>query len=399
MVNMTERCASLKDLNDFNLYIDQLKSATSFNITELDRCKEEICGAIWGDANPDISGIGVSIGYAVELALGFVLASLIIMIRQRYGPRAEFFQVVLKAGFDAFFEFAIYFAIAIELAAIVMLVNKDFGISTAGFGANEAQIALAVSVVCILPLLYPVALLPLELFHPESDRQARQNRKMRQDQRRRDFSLMLFALVCVLFFYPFLSQCIHNWAPLRVGEGKGGNGKTYVTDEEWERIRNMCFGEVTKFTISEHWALAVCEMMASLLIFLFMLWHAMELGVRRLQTQDRYIGEERQRTVTLSRTQRFVERAWASQSLVQALLLFVPLFLGCVLLWCVFRLRSIQAAAASNMGSEYAGDDWGFGQIVGIIIFAPVPAEMLFAAWEARSLILRSDYDSVSSRS
>lgn len=60
VINMTERCASLKDLNDFNLYFEQLKSATSFNITELDRCKEEICGAIWGDANPDISGIGVS---------------------------------------------------------------------------------------------------------------------------------------------------------------------------------------------------------------------------------------------------------------------------------------------------------------------------------------------------
>ncbi|KAL2875112.1 hypothetical protein SGCOL_009684 [Colletotrichum sp. CLE4] len=231
---MTERCASLEDLNDFNLYIEQLKSTTSFNITELDRCKEEICGAIWGDANPDISGIGVSIGYAVELALGFVLASLILIIRQRHGPRAEFFQLVLKAGFDAFFEFAIYFAVAIELAAIVMLVNKDFGISTAGFGANEAQIALAVSVVCILPLLYPIALLPLDLFHPESERQAQQNsRKLQQRQRRRrDFSLMLFALVCVLFFYPFLSQCIHNWAPLRVGEGNGGDGKPYVTKEE-----------------------------------------------------------------------------------------------------------------------------------------------------------------------
>ncbi|KXH65935.1 hypothetical protein CSAL01_10802 [Colletotrichum salicis] len=120
---------------------ERSKSTTSFNITELDRCKEEICGAIWGDANPDISGMGVSIGYAVELALGFVLASLTLIIRQRHGPRAEFFQLVLKVGFDAFFEFAIYFAIAIELAAIVMLVNKDFGISTAGFGTDEAQIA------------------------------------------------------------------------------------------------------------------------------------------------------------------------------------------------------------------------------------------------------------------
>ncbi|KAK1655822.1 hypothetical protein BDP81DRAFT_388712 [Colletotrichum phormii] len=378
MAHMTERCASLEDVNDSNLYIEQLKSTTSFNIIELDRCKEEICGAIWGDANPDISGIGVSIGYAVELALGFVLASLVLMIRQRHGPRAEFFQLVLKAGFDAFFEFAIYFAIAIEIAAVVMLVNKDFGISTAGFGANEAQIALAVSVVCILPLLYPIALSPLDLFHPESERQAQQNsRKLQQRQRRqRDFSLVLFALVCVLFFYPFLSQCIHNWAPLRVGEGNGGDGKTYLTEEEWERIRDMCFGKVNNFTVSEHWALAVCEIIASLLIFLFMLWHAMELGIRRIAG----VGE-------------------SESGPGSALLLFVPLFFGCALLWCIFRLRSIQAAAASNMGSEYAGNDWGFGQIVGIIIFAPVPTEMLFAAWEARSLVLTSDYDSVSSRS
>lgn len=308
-------------------------------------------------------------------------------IRQKQGPGWEFAQLVVKAGLEAFFDFAIYFAISVELASIVMLVNKDFGISTAGFGANQAQIAFAISVVCVLPLVYPVALLPARLFHPQSEKQHDSDRKSEETTRRQNSRLVLFAFLCVLFFYPFLSQCIHNWAPVRVGEGNGPDGDTIITGEEWARVQGICFESVDKLTVKEDFLLAICEIIASISIFLFVIWHAVDIGIQRLDEDDRYFGKERRRTMILSRTRNFIAKGWNGHNGVQVLLLFIPLVLGGALLWCIFRLRTIQAAATKNLGNEDPGNDWGFGQIVSIIMFAPVPVNMVFTAWDAGPLL------------
>jgi hypothetical protein len=46
-------------MGDFNKYIEQLRTETDFVTSNLTICKKEICIAIWGNGNPDISGIGV----------------------------------------------------------------------------------------------------------------------------------------------------------------------------------------------------------------------------------------------------------------------------------------------------------------------------------------------------
>ncbi|KAF4811875.1 hypothetical protein CGCSCA5_v009528 [Colletotrichum siamense] len=151
-----DSCKDLKILYNLKDYLFTVESQTQYSTAALEECKEDICGAIWGDTNPDISGIGVSIGYAVELALGFFLAASMLLVRQRSGRRWEFFQIIIKKGLEAFFEFAVYFAIAVQLATTIMLVKKDFGKTTADFGANEAQNALAIAVICVIPLVYPM---------------------------------------------------------------------------------------------------------------------------------------------------------------------------------------------------------------------------------------------------
>ncbi|KAF4871078.1 hypothetical protein CGCSCA1_v009689 [Colletotrichum siamense] len=388
-------CSELQILKEFDKYIIAVEKETNFTDEFLSSCRKDICGAIWGDTNPDISGIGVSIGYAVELALGFSLAIIVLLIRQRQGRRWEFFQIVTKKGLEAFFEFAVYFAIAVELATTVMLVNKDFGINTAGFGANEAQNALAIAIICVIPLVYPIALLPTRMFHPESARQKAIERKSEQEDKKHKFRLLLFCLVVVLFFYPFLSQCIHNWGPLRVGERAGKNGSTLIKLDDWARIQQMCFGHVGRLTDAEYWLLAVCEIIASLLILLFTLWHAMGVGLQRWKDEEKFQGKEGKGTVMLSRTRNVLQRGWHGHRIM---LLFLPVVLGGVLLWCIFRLRNIQEAAAFRLEIDYSGNDWGFGQIVGIIIFAPVVADMGFAAWTSWSLLGRDEYDTVSSQ-
>lgn len=52
-------CSHLETLDDFGDYVVSLDSETSFDATALKRCRPEICNAVYGTGNPDISGIGV----------------------------------------------------------------------------------------------------------------------------------------------------------------------------------------------------------------------------------------------------------------------------------------------------------------------------------------------------
>jgi len=53
-------CSLLVARTDFANYVQQLQTATDFNQTWLLACQADICDALWGDGNGDVSGIGVS---------------------------------------------------------------------------------------------------------------------------------------------------------------------------------------------------------------------------------------------------------------------------------------------------------------------------------------------------
>ena len=53
-------CSLLGANKDFADYIIQLESLTRGNITQIQACKPQICSALWGTGNSDISGIGVN---------------------------------------------------------------------------------------------------------------------------------------------------------------------------------------------------------------------------------------------------------------------------------------------------------------------------------------------------
>lgn len=53
-------CSLLVSRTDFASYVQELNATTGFNVTLLEACQSDICNALWGDGNADISGIGVS---------------------------------------------------------------------------------------------------------------------------------------------------------------------------------------------------------------------------------------------------------------------------------------------------------------------------------------------------
>lgn len=305
--------------------------------------------------------------------------------RTKRGQKWAFLQFVTSAGLEAFFDFAIYFALSIIIASIVVLVNKDFGVSNSGFGANEAEIALAMSVACVLPLIYPLGLLPAHPSHPEHSQESEFDRSRESKRNSHNFRLLLFSLLAVLFFYPFVSQAIHNWASSRIGEGKGPGGETLVTNMEFKRVQEMCFGTVNYLAFWESQLLAATEMVASLLIYLFMIWHLITAHIQRMDSDEEDIGWI---TGGLLLIKGRMETMWKRSKPLRTLYLLIPATLDGILLYCIFRLRNIQAQMAHGLGGQYAGNEWGFGQIVSIVMFVPVLMDMAFTGWTCRVLVL-----------
>ena len=62
----------------------------------------------------------------------------------------------------------------------------------------------------------------------------------------------------------------------------------------------------------------------------------------------------------------------------QILIVCVPL-LSIGLIWSYFRLQSFQTHITHALGTENADSEWGFGQVVAVIVFLPVIVEALFS--------------------
>lgn len=57
---MIVNCTGLDVRTDFAAYITKLENATGHNLSLVAQCEDQVCTAIWGTGNADISGIGVS---------------------------------------------------------------------------------------------------------------------------------------------------------------------------------------------------------------------------------------------------------------------------------------------------------------------------------------------------
>ena len=140
MANRTSvNCGSLDFRTSFPSYIASIRNATADDFTLVAQCKAEICNALWGSGNPDISGVGVCnetccdeqdavdkdvkmiVGYIIENVVGLILASLLYIIlgqtnheRRTDGPTSINRSIpVLRRGCSCFYDCAVFFTFSI----------------------------------------------------------------------------------------------------------------------------------------------------------------------------------------------------------------------------------------------------------------------------------------------
>jgi hypothetical protein len=292
----------------------------------------------------------------METALGILLSFAVILLRHRTGPRSRETRAVLTSGLRAFFYSAVYFALAMQLATI-------YGLGTADFGALETQIAQAMAVVSLLPLLYPAALLE------SADGGWRQNER-----------LLLLSMTVALSFYPFLSRCLRAFGGTMIGDGE----EAVVDAGRWTEVERMCFADgldgLRGNGIFD--ALPWLQLFASLGTYLFTFWllealleRPGESGAAAVEGYDVVKGRRRR---VLGGARMRLNVWFGGNAFAAAAPLVIILGLTAPMLWVIFHLRELQEELAERARLSYGGNEWGFGQVVSIVLFVPVGVEMLY---------------------
>ena len=158
MANTTSvNCSQLGTRTDFKDYIHLLSNVTGGNLSLASGCKSEICAALWGLGNPDISGVGMTVGYILEAAIGVALTLIFLVLSTWSIPKiSRSCKVILSKTFKIYHDSAVFFTFSVQVASVVMLVEANFGISADGMGANTMKITWIVSLLTLLPLCYGV---------------------------------------------------------------------------------------------------------------------------------------------------------------------------------------------------------------------------------------------------
>jgi hypothetical protein len=316
------------------------------------------------------------IGYLFETFLGFSFALGLEVIRSTQSidpsPRLEKYRAVILRGCSVFFDCAIYFAASIQIACVVVLVRKDFGISANGLGGLTVQIAWAVALLSLLPLLYP--LIMLGIFVAEGSE--KELKEAETSRPRHEFRFYLFCVCWVLFLYSFVSRMIGDFAPSQVGQGAGEGGTTIVNTTDWNTLNVLCFTGVQQLTDGEKSVIEDFGTAGSIILSLFVvcpfLWTI-------LQSLDLSVVKLVEAEFSVLRGKRGMQSLGPRAMLVLIPLLTVPE------IWGVFRIRNVQESFTNALGTEYSDNQWTFGQVVAVVIFAPVIVEVAYLSARHRS--------------
>jgi hypothetical protein len=209
----------------------------------------------------------------------------------------------------------------------------------------------------MLPLLYPMAILEYT------------------DNERTNYRLFLFCGCWLLFFYTFISQMIGDFASLEIGAGAGPGGATVINGLDWSLVSELCLSGVNYLSSTEQKVLSSFGAAGSIFIALYgllaLFWFIATVHV-----------PNQARTFRKSIVSRFPKQRRLGY-LVGFLAFIVPV-LTIPQFWGLMRLRGIQKAVALSSSSDYADNQWTFGQVTAVMLFVPLFVEAGYLTLEKR---------------
>lgn len=309
------------------------------------------------------------VGYVFENALGLILAVSIWHLRRRafsrdtinshrtqVGLQDRWIDVVAR-GCSSFYDSAIVFAFAIQIASIVVLARLNFGATASGMGDSTARITWSISLLTLIPLMYVVCMPRLLRGQQDSA-----NGLERKQEPREKLRFLLFTVCCLLFQYPLFSRMISMYGPSLIGTGP----HQVVSTSDWNTIETTCIpNDVRSITNAESMAMSVFGVGGSLFISLFIVIKLVWLAAQKQHGDVRLVQSIRNRYSKSS----FRGIRWSA-----ALFIFLPV-LAISQIWTILRLRQQQLQISKAAGNPDLDGEWTFGQVAAMTIFMPVLVE------------------------
>jgi hypothetical protein len=419
MANSTSiDCSKLGTRTDFRSYILSISNATGGNFSLASDCKPEICAALWGSGNPDISGIGMTIGYVLGVAIGITLTLMFLVLSMWPSPEKSMrIKDVLSKTFEVYHNSAVFLCFSVQIASVIVLVKANFGISANGMGANTMEITWIISLLTLLPVCYGVFIFRLRdaqkllgkesseeslahmneesssqlHSHDGSENEAMGKDKTEEASSRDRLRFLLFVLSWAISAYPFFSRMVCTFGKLstyschfcpmlnlsigtsEIGESSG----SVISDANWAQIQDACYDGVTALSSAEGLAMSVFGiggwLFLSILVLSNIISSIVDDGISELGS-TRFLSYKHW------------TRKWTwKQRLIPAWILFVVVTaLEASQVWAYFRMQRQQIEMTQAEGISYLDEEWAFGQVVAVVVFAPVLVEAWYAALHSR---------------
>jgi len=305
------------------------------------------------------------VGYFLEQTVGLVLASCVMITRQR---TLSGLGHVSERALKSFNDCTTFFVFSVEIAAIVVLIREEFGISTSGMGDATVRITEAASVLVLLPLLYKLIVPQHAKLESPNVEKAQQSEEIKQEdcQQQKDTrSFILLVLCWLLAFFPFYCKMNDMFGPSQISPSG------IITPAQFTAIENMCTAGVQLITNEEDAVMTTFQMASYIPLSVFIIGRIFWLGLEKHHSDSRVFARlEWWRQAHFSTNNRSKSRI--------AGLIAVPV-MACGLLWSVLRVQQFQQQMASANGSGDTDTQWTFGQVVAVTVFAPVVVE----SWSA----------------
>jgi hypothetical protein len=294
----------------------------------------------------------VIVGYTLELVLG-VLLSVALANRHSLGLKSRL-RITFSHAYATYADAAVLLSSSVQLASLVILVRKDFGISAADFGSLTMEVTWAAALLTMLPLTFLCYI--YEDLVEEGD----------ETEDRRDLRLILVCTSWSMFLYTFISRMIANYGPSQIGVPHPGAPQPVLTTNQARNIAFLCYDGREGLSASENIAFQVFALGGSLFVSVAVLG-ALGWGVA-----------ERFERAWLTRLRKASLIKWLHTASAQKFLIAFVTLWSIPQLWAVVRFRSMQQALAVSIGSADYDNSWSFGQIVAVTVFLPVLIELLF---------------------
>jgi hypothetical protein len=295
---------------------------------------------------------------------------------------------VIERATIVFHDCAVFFAFSVEIAATILLLREETGISTSGMGDATVRITQAVSLLVLLPTAY-LFLLNAYVEHGRSgcEHSTRDKHRARQivelksvnrlpiealeDKEASKPQRLVFAvLVWLLSFWPFYSSVYTLAGPSKIGS----EPNSAITPGQFQEIQNMCLSGIHDISPAEIAAMAAFEIFGYLFFSLLVLGRIIWLGVAKHHQQLRPYLAARQWLAS--------KTGQRSVLVINVVCMALIPMTACGLLWTVFRTRQLQMDMATKVGGVDTDGQWTFGQIIAVTVFVPVVLELWNACRE-----------------